>query len=461
MLRRNGLLFIVAQFGSRFANSFLTTAVRFELLEAGGVSKFASAQVANQVARVFMSQVSGLLTDNFPLKRLYVAGEAVNLLLVVGLLLSSLGLTTGLIAVNVGLGLTQAFMQPVAKSMPPAVVSKEDLAVVNSWDLTGDKVAKNLAPMAFAFASSTAGFRSAIMFCALLYSALVAMKQLLSITERPARANGSGSAAEGRSAMRRILSVFRQVWEGLLTLGYDRTIGLLILNTLCTNVLVYPLSSIVFPVIFKEIPEGAIEGEGSVISRMILAMQGAMGIQKKKAWMNYAAIVSLGGVIGPFISSAAVYRIKALSSSRPEQINWIGLNCGIGGQILTLLPLLAVLHCVRDFTAGMRVFLMFLVMAPQTAANNITTIYFNSHTQQRLSSTERGRFLANILMLFTMGNSAGTLLYGWALASGSAESQIAMSSAILFGAVAMKVGIHLALRADSRGRTTVLLKKDE
>ena len=30
-----------------------------------------------------------------------------------------------------------------------------------------------------------------------------------------------------------------------------------------------------------------------------------------QAWMNYAALVSLGGVIGPFLSSAIVYRIPA------------------------------------------------------------------------------------------------------------------------------------------------------
>mmetsp|Transcript_9324 Transcript_9324/g.29099 ORF Transcript_9324/g.29099 Transcript_9324/m.29099 type:complete len:460 (-) Transcript_9324:122-1501(-) len=459
MLGRNALVFVAAQFGSRFANSFLTTAVRFELLEAGGVSKFASAQVANQVARVLMSQVSGLLTDSCPPKGLYVAGEAANLLLVAALLVSSLGLTTGLIAVNVGLGLTQAFLQPVAKSMPPAVVPKEDLAVVNSWDLTGDKIARNLAPMAFAFVSSTAGFRSAILFCLLLYSALVALKQMLVVAPVPARSSkAAGSAA---TALSRVLAVFRQVWEGLMTLKSDRTIGLLILNTLCTNVLIYPLSSVVFPVIFKEIPEGAIEQEGSLISSGILALQRAIGIQKKKAWMNYAAIVSLGGVIGPFLSSAVVYRIKALTSSQPEKINWVGLNCGILGQIVTLLPLLAALHFVRDLTAGTRVFVMFLVMAPQTAANNITTIYFNSHTQQRLSSTERGRFLANILMLFTTGNSVGTLLYGWALASGTPERQIVVSTLILSVALGVKVCIGAALRSDAAGRATVLLKKEE
>merc|ERR1712138_236225 len=102
---------------------------------------------------------------------------------------------------------------------------------------------------------------------------------------------------------------------------------------------IYPLGSVVFPVVFKAIPEGAVEQEGSIFSRMTLALQGVLGIQKKKAWMNYAALVSLGGVIGPFLSNAAVYQLKAFTARRPEQVNWIGLNCGILGQIATLVSL--------------------------------------------------------------------------------------------------------------------------
>merc|ERR1711884_249154 len=102
--------------------------------------------------------------------------------------------------------------------------------------------------------------------------------------------------------------------------------------------LVYPLSSVVFPVIFKAIPEGTIEQEGSAMSKFILAVQEAVGIHKKKAWMNYAALVSLGGVIGPFLSSAVVYSIKALAARHPERMTWIGLNCGMFGQTTMLLP---------------------------------------------------------------------------------------------------------------------------
>jgi len=465
MLGSNAAVFIAAQFGSRFANSFLTTAVRYELLELGGVRKFASAQVATQIARVFMQQVAGVMTDNYPLKGLYVFAEATNLLLVLAMFPATYGLSGGgsLFAVNVGLGLAQAFTQPVAKSLPPAVVAADDLAVVNSWDLTGDKIGRNLAPMVFTVVSSTLGFRAALVFAAALCTGLVLLKQALMVADAPPGERPSSrkdGADSGASVLSRLLAVFWQVWEGIMSLRRDRTIGLLILNTLLTNMLVYPLGSIVFPVIFKAIPDGAIEQEGSFVSRLLLGLQGLVGIHKEKAWMNYAAIVSLGGVIGPFLSSAVVYRIKAFAAECPDRINWIGLNCGIIGQTATLALLALVLAFVHQFSAGTRILLLFVVWGALTALNNVTTIYFNAHTQQRLGRSERGRFIANILTLFTLANSLGSLMYGQALASGGLELQVSRSTAMLLAALALRVAIFVAFRLDETGRETTMLKHE-
>ena len=43
------------------------------------------------------------------------------------------------------------------------------------------------------------------------------------------------------------------------------------------------------------------------------------------------------------------------------------------------------------------------------AFNNIVTTYFNSISQERLQRNERGRFIANIMTIFTLGSSWGTL----------------------------------------------------
>jgi len=469
MLGWNAYLFIVVQFGSRFVNSFLTTAARYELLEVGGVKRFASAQVATQVARVFMQQTAGLLTDNYPLKKLYVAGEATNLILVAALLPMLYTFGPGaLFAVNVGLGLTQAFSQPVAKSLPPAVVPVDDLAVVNSWDLTGDKIGRNLAPVVLTVVSSALGFEVAILIALLCCLALVALKQVLRVSDPPLSENGNSGASDrllkgssgGSSVLGKLVGVFRQVWEGIMSLKSDRTIALLILNTLVTNMLVYPLGSVVFPVIFKAIPEGAIEEEGSSVSRMILSLQSLVGIQKDKAWMNYAALVSLGGVIGPFLSNMVVYQIRSMVSKCPEQATWIGLNCGMAGQVLTLLWLMSVLSALEHFSAGTRILLLFIVWGAMTALNNVTTIYFNAHTQHKLSRQERGRFIANILMLFTLANSVGSLMYGWALAQGGFALQLRMSTRLLMAALIVRMMIFAAFRLDAKGRETVIIKHD-
>jgi len=175
--------------------------------------------------------------------------------------------------------------------------------------------------------------------------------------------------------------------------------------------------------------------------------------------MNYAALVSLGGVIGPFLSSAVVYGVQALAARQPERINWIGLNCGMIGQVVTLVLLVLVLAFVQFFSAGTRIFLLFAVWGAMTALNNVTTIYFNAHTQQRLDRSERGRFIANILTLFTLANSVGSLMYGYALASeGGVEAQVSRSSGLLLTALALRLVIFCAFRFDAAGRETIMLR---
>jgi len=88
---------------------------------------------------MFVSQIAGLLTDNFELRRLYVSVEACNLVLAT--ILVPFGNATMLFVVNIALGLVFAFSQPVTKAMPPAIISVSgDLAKLNAWDLTCDKV---------------------------------------------------------------------------------------------------------------------------------------------------------------------------------------------------------------------------------------------------------------------------------------------------------------------------------
>ncbi|CAK9009531.1 unnamed protein product [Durusdinium trenchii] len=255
MLDRNALLFIGLQFGSRFANSFLVTAARYELLEAGGIFQFAGAQVATNVARMLVSQVAGLLTDNFALKRMYVASEALNLVLAVAMLACGQHHSRMLFALNIGLGLLFAFSQPVTKSMPPAVAAaREDLAIINGWDLTCDKIGRYLAPFAYAVVSSSHGFNFAVLLSCLMYALMSVLRMMVTVLE-PASRRETKNGASQPTVAQKLGGLLQQVVDGVTSLRRDKVLQLLIINTLVTNVFLYPLNSVHFPVLFKQVAE--------------------------------------------------------------------------------------------------------------------------------------------------------------------------------------------------------------
>lgn len=439
----NAALFVFLQFGSRFANSFLTTAARYELLEQGGASRFASAQVLTSLARTVASQTAGLLTDNAPLRWTYVAVEFVNVLLAAAMLFS--GGSNSLVAVNLCLGLSFAFGQPVTKSMPPAVVaSQEDLAFINSCDLTCDKVARYLAPMVYAVISSSLGFKTAAFLCLVLYMVLALLRTQVRVAERK-----HPHQAKQRPGL------LRQLRDGVLSLQRDSLLRLLILNTLVTNIFVYPVSSVVFPVLFKRLPEVPSGAAQSGIGAILEAVMKACGIRKAKAWMNYTALVSLGGVVGPFVSNVLTFVIELYSTRHdPVWQNWIGITFGMSGQLLGATLLAIAVSVSGGLDSGMLVLLLVCVWVLMVAVNNLVTTFFNSFSQERLAPGERGRYLANIMTVFTLGNSLGTLIFGWAL---SMEGPWPLGLIIL--GLVLRVALCLLLRRES-GLTPVAPTQD-
>jgi len=411
MLDRNGVLFILLQFGSRFANSFLVTAARYELLEAGGIFQFAGAQVATSVARMIVSQVAGLLTDNFALKQMYVASEACNLALAVAMYACGHESGRMLFVLNIGLGLLFAFSQPVTKSMPPAVTSvREDLAIINGWDLTCDKVGRYLAPFAYAVVSSSYGFSSAVLLSCVLYTMLTLLRSCVTVLEPPARQQKSGS----RNVRQRLRGLLQQIADGVMSLRRDSVLRLLILNTLVTNVFLYPLNSVHFPVLFKQIAEAG-QADQSAVDGFLRRAMSVLDIKKKDMWRNYSALVSLGGVVGPFLSNALIYGLESYSSTQKSCRLWVGINFGLAGQIVTMAVLGLIVLFSGALGSGLLVFNLVGAWILTISVNNIVTTYFNSISQERLQQNERGRFIANIMTVFTLGSSLGTLLFGWVL----------------------------------------------
>ena len=66
------------------------------------------------------------------------------------------------------------------------------------------------------------------------------------------------------------------------------------------QIFLYPLNSVHFPVLFKQLAEREGHGAAGLLQRVMLALD----IKKKDMWRNYNALVSLGGVAGPFLSNA-------------------------------------------------------------------------------------------------------------------------------------------------------------
>lgn len=452
MLDGNALLFVGLQFGSRFANSFLVTAARYELLEAGGIAEFAGAQVATNVARMGVSQVAGVLTDNFALKHMYVATEACNLMLAIAMFFFGHGHGGILFCLNVGLGLVFAFSQPVTKSMPPAVVAAhEDLAIINGWDLTCDKVGRYLAPMAYAMVSSSFGFRQAVLIGTCFYGALALLRSLVRVSEPPAQTKTEGTSRATVGS--KLWDLLGQVLDGFKSLRRDRILRLLILNTLVTNVFLYPLNSISFPILFKQIAEVSNQVDESVVGRILTGLIRLFGINKKKAWMNYTALVSLGGVVGPFLSNAMIYGLEAYSSQSGKCRLWVGVSFGISGQILTSAVLAVIMSLSWTLGSGLLAFALVPAWVVTIAVNNIVTTYFNSISQERLQRNERGRFIANLMTIFTLGSSLGTLLFGWVL-SGDGRDVSGSVNLLLLG-LFLKVVLLAMLAQDGAGSLAV------
>lgn len=453
MVEFNASLFIILQFGSRFANSFLVTAARYELLEAGGVARFAWAQVATNLAKMVAQQIAGLLTDNFPLKRMYVATEACNLVVAIAMYIFGLH-GDMLFALNICLGLLFSFSQPVTKSMPPAVTAKaEDLAIINGWDLTCDKIGRYLAPMAYAMVSSSHGFRVATLLSCFLYAVLALARSFVKVEEPP----GRGEPPEGKArstVAAKLKGLGKQIVDGVMSLRNDSVLRLLILNTLVTNVFLYPLNSVHFPVLFKHSTELG-EQDTSTIGLLLQNIMDLMGIKKKKMWMNYTALVSLGGVVGPFLSIAMTNAIETYSKQQQQCRLWAGVNFGVAGQLVTTVTLAIIIFFSGSLGSGMLVFLLVLTWVLTIAVNNIVTTYFNSISQQRLQRNERGRYIANIITIFTLGSSWGTMLFGWVLSGDQGSQGVAGSVNLLIFGFLIKCVLLVMLRSEGKGSFAV------
>ncbi|CAE7265455.1 ssp2 [Symbiodinium pilosum] len=166
-------------------------------------------------------------------------------------------------------------------------------------------------------------------------------------------------------------------------------------------------------------------------------------------WRNYSALVSLGGVVGPFLSNALIYFLESYSSSQQSCRLWVGINFGVAGQVATMALLALIVSFSGSLGSGLLVFNLVSAWVLTISVNNIVTTYFNSISQERLHQNERGRFIANIMTVFTLGSSLGTLLFGWVLSV--TANDLTGSVNLLLCGLLIKAILLVCLRRAGRG----------
>ncbi|KAF4723972.1 hypothetical protein FOZ62_001573, partial [Perkinsus olseni] len=269
----NARRFVLAQFLSRCAHTFITTAVRYETLDMVGAKRYAHSQIWQNLTRTLSAQTAGVITDNAPPKKVYVLTDLFCAMMVMTIWTGSQNILQFLAVSNIALGVVMAFSGPVGKSLPPLVVrSRSELPMVNSFELTGDKIGRYLTPFAVGFFMMYFDFSTCVYASILFYLLVVSVKSSVQVDES---SHGSGKRSGGRRP-----GLMTQLMEGVKSLG-DPRLGVLVLNTLITNVFVYPFQTAAVPVIFRQMDP--------------------------VNWKSLASLVSLGGVIGPILSNASAF----------------------------------------------------------------------------------------------------------------------------------------------------------
>ncbi|KAF4693205.1 hypothetical protein FOZ62_027869 [Perkinsus olseni] len=313
--------------------------------------------------------------------------------------MGSPGIPQFLSMTNLALGVAMAFSGPVGKSLPPSVVeAPSELPMVNSFELTGDKIGRYIAPFAVSFFLMYDDFPGLVRFSIALFMLVAIVKASVKIDD-----------AKTRKSRRARPGLLQQLVEGVKSLR-DPSLGVLVLNTMLTNVFVYPFQTAAVPVILRQMDP--------------------------VNWKSLTSLVSLGGVLGPLLSNLAAYHFR--------DDTYKGLVSGLLFQIISVLLCLGSVLASGAFTDASTYALWLCVLwVAVVAANNHFTVFFNSIQQRVLPADQRGRFIANILALFTMSNAGGLWLYGQAISSG--QHLLSSVSLILATSVVMRLLICAAV----------------
>jgi len=237
------------------------------------------------------------------------------------------------------------------------------------------KISRSVAPLCCTLfmTSANGNFNRAMILCWMLQFGIVIAKSRLPfwILEKkkeewkPSKAltflQGSNEAHVAKPP---VSSSVVSMWKGMFLLASSRTLLLLTLNTVVTNMFVYPMNSLVFPMVFKRLSSSV------VIDNVVTSL----GMRKEKAWMNFTSLISFAGVFGPIMSTMLVH---CWSWGKHANVDPLGnvktaMTMQIGSSICIVISILVVNDTL--YTVG----LLFLLWSVLMCSNNIFTIYLSS-----------------------------------------------------------------------------------
>jgi DHA3 family macrolide efflux protein-like MFS transporter len=232
-----------------FCEQFLIVAIVWETLHEFGGARMGVVMAAWAIPRGVLMLFGGVLVDRLDRRALALGVGAGLAVLSVGAALVTRSDTYGLwLLVAAGLGVLDALRLPVAASMLPQVVAREQLVDANRWASLREWAALAGAPAAGGVLVAVAGSGGTMLVVAALYLVSVALMLLVPGLPRP--------AGEQRA---HILTDLR---DGLTYVVRHRSLRVLLLTFAVANLFVLGLLGVAVPILAKDVLHAGPQGLG-------------------------------------------------------------------------------------------------------------------------------------------------------------------------------------------------------
>lgn len=436
--KKNLNIFLFTQIISSFAYAFSSTIFSYQTLALTGSSfKLALSIVMNNIPKIFLLHLAGILADKLDKRKLFILVDMFYFLSFVAILtltfiFKSASAEANLIIIgSFILGLLRAFSIPITKSIVPVLAPKDKLLKANSYEISNDKIARTLGPIISIIILSSLGFNAAIIIAGLAYLLIGFSKTFLTINGAIERKNSSKPS-----------NILQEIYESALSLFKRRAIILLVLSAILTQLLFHPFNYIVLPSLFSKLKNDS----NLPLMEMLLNIVSLLKLSKKNLWLNFIAFINLGGALGTLLSLVCL----SLFENRVSNKNGITLAV-IGKAFFGSLTVLAVSYFGyfgNDSNLSTLIILLFLINIGLFFSFNLFTIYFAHYYQKEIPREELGKFIANFMVFFNLSSSLGSLVYGFA-----SENNLHISLFLLSIGVLLKIVLHLLFLSTNQEKT--------